>query len=287
MNILITGENGFLATAFKDYFSKRYKVSCLGRNSLDFTDAGAVESFFNMNGYVDVIIHTAADGGKRIRKDAFNTFSNNISMFSNLLQHKDKYGLMVCFGSGAEYDRQRPIMNVKEDEFIKCHPWDYYGLSKNIIAKEIAKEELDFGDATIVNMRLFGCFGAGEDPQRFIKNSMNRVLEGKSISVKNSMEMDFFYVDDLCTVIDFYIKNVDNIPLPREVNMVYEEKLQLKEIANIIKTTSGSSVPVAAKIRGKLDYYTGDGTVLKNLGIPLKGLTRGIEEMWSCLALKK
>ena len=278
MKILITGENGFLATEFKDYFSKGYKVSCLGRKSLDFTDAHAVDSFFNMNGYVDVVIHTAADGGKRMVEDSFLTFSNNIAMFSNLLKHKERYGMMFCFGSGAEYDREYPVHNVKEDEFINCYPLDYYGLSKNIIAKEII-----YTDYNIYNFRLFGCFGEREEPQRFIKNSMMRVLEGKSITIHKNMEMDFFYVKDLCTVIDFYIKNVDNIYLPKEVNMVYEEKLQLKEVANIIKTTSGSSVPVATKISGTLGYYTGDASVLSSLGIPLKGLTYGIEEMYACL----
>jgi len=286
MNILITGKRGFLARELS-YFFREHNVICMGRKSLDFTDAAAVESFFNINGYVDVVMHTAVDGGKRIRQDAFDTFSNNISMFSNLLQHKDKYGLMFCFGSGAEYDRQHPVVNVKEDEVIKCYPKDYYGLSKNIISQEMTKQGVLDSSPIFVNMRLFGCFGAGEDSQRFIKNSMNRVLEGKSITIKNNMEMDFFYVQDLCTVIDFYLKNIYNLPLPTEVNMVYEKKLQLKEIANIIKTVSGSSVPVATKIKGKLGYYTGDGTVLKNLGIPLKGLTRGIEEMWECLSLKK
>ena len=278
MKILITGENGFLATEFKYYFSKGYEVSCLGRKSLDFTDAHAVDSFFNMNGYVDVVIHTAADGGKRMVEDSFLTFSNNITMFSNLLKHKDKYGMMFCFGSGAEYNRQYPVCNVKEDEFINCHPLDYYGLSKNIIAKEILRT-----DYNIYNLRLFGCFGEREEPQRFIKNSMKRVLEGKSITIQENMEMDFFYVKDLCKVIDFYIKNIDNIYLPKEVNMVYEEKLQLKEVANIIKTTSGSSAPVSTKISGTMGYYTGDASVLSSLGIPLKGLTYGIEEMWECL----
>lgn len=278
MKILITGENGFLATEFKDYFSKGYKVSCLGRKSLDFTDAHAVDSFFNMNGYVDVVIHTAADGGKRMVEDSFLTFSNNITMFSNLLKHKDKYGMMFCFGSGAEYDREYPVRNVKEILPPYRHPLDYYGLSKNIIAKEIART-----DYNIYNFRLFGCFGDLEDPQRFIKNSMRCVLEGKPITIHKNMEMDFFYVKDLCTVIDFYIKNIDNIYLPKEINMVYEEKLQLKEVADIIKATSGSSIPVATKISGEMGYYTGDGTALSNLAIPLKGLTYGIEEMWECL----
>ena len=78
-------------------------------------------------------------------------------------------------------------------------------------------------------------------------------------------------------------QNIDNIYLPKEVNMVYEEKLQLIDVANLIKTISGSSVRVATKISGTLGYYTGDGSVLSSLGIPLKGLTYGIEEMYACL----
>ena len=284
MNILITGENGFLAREFKEYFSKGYKVSCLGRNSLNLTDEKAVDSFFSLNGYVDVIIHTAVEGGKRNDNDTFNSMSKNICMFSNLIKHRSKYGKLFCFGSGAEYDRRTNIKDVKEGDFIHHHPDDFYGFAKNNIAREILKQ-----DDNVFNFRLFGCFGKYEDDARFVKRTVKRISEENSIVIHRDMFMDFFYVGDLCAVIDFYIKEkpvwdaYSKYVLPKEINMVYKEKTRLSHVASVIKEVSESKAFINVEHMGDLRYYTGDGSTLSSLGIPLKGLTHGIQEMWKCL----
>ena len=65
--------------------------------------------------------------------------------------------------------------------------------------------------------------------------------------------------------------------------MVYKEKTRLSHVASVIKEISGSKAFINVENEGDLGYYTGDGTTLSSLDIPLKGLAHGIQEMWKCL----
>ena len=43
------------------------------------------------------------------------------------------FKLMINFGSGAEFERKRPIDKATEQTIFQRHPSDYYGLAKNLI----------------------------------------------------------------------------------------------------------------------------------------------------------
>ena len=43
----------------------------------------------------------------------------DLRMFLNLEKNKDKFGKMFYFGSGAEYDKTKPIVQVKETDIGK------------------------------------------------------------------------------------------------------------------------------------------------------------------------
>ncbi len=62
--------------------------------------------------------------------------------------------MMIHFGSGAEFDRNNHINCFEEDRVFDSMPEDFYGLSKNMIARKIVKHKTN-----IYNFRLFGCFG--------------------------------------------------------------------------------------------------------------------------------
>lgn len=62
-------------------------------------------------------------------------------MFKNLADCVNEKCPMITFGSGAEYDKSRPLVMVKEEDFGKSIPKDPYGYSKYLISKEIEKRE--------------------------------------------------------------------------------------------------------------------------------------------------
>ena len=212
--ILIIAENSFLAKQIKDYFfNSEYDLCFSTRNEFDLTSAEQTRKFFNIR-YYDVVINCAINGGIRGRKDTLQDFLNNIQMFKNLVNNRDAFGKLINFGSGAEFDRTSEINNCSESEIYERNPKDYYGLSKNIITKEIYKYDKFF------NIRIFGCFGVHEKKDRFIKANINNILQNSPIIIHKDRHMDFISASDLCRILSHYIESDPDI-LPKDLNAVY------------------------------------------------------------------
>ena len=268
MKILITGSDGFLGKEFTHYFKKEHEIIALNRKQLDVSVESDVKDFFSGSEDVDVILHTAFVGGKRGIEDTLDDLCKNVKSFNNLASHKRNSQLMFCFGSGACYDRSRPIISVSEEERAWRNPKDYYGKAKNIISGEIEKGIYE----NIFDFRLFGCFGREELPSRFIKSSLRNIREGKPIQIHKDIFMDFFYVGDLCKIIEYYIFS-DTASLPSCLNMSYGKAYSLSYIA---KGIAGGDHPIELLSEDK-DSYTGNGGKLYKLPISLIGLFDGIK----------
>ena len=277
MNILITGCNGFLGKEFASYFAnENYNLFLTNRNTLDVTDSKAVNKFFDEHN-IDIVLHTAVKGGQRDQPDNHDIFLKNLIMFDNLVRNRDKFGLMINFGSGAAFDKTKDLDNTSEEKIFNRFPSDYYGLSKNMIAREILKI-----NNNIVNFRLFGCFGEHEHSFRMIKNSLNRAFDEQTIVIHQNKLMDFFYVKDLCVVVEHYIHNFKNgRQLPHELNLVYEEKTTLKEVACYIRDKINNEIRVIINEKYYSKCYTGSARKLFSLNLPFTGLWKGIDEVIS------
>jgi len=277
INILITGCNGFIGQSAVQYFKTLgYNIYETNRQTLNVENATQVKQFFASN-RVDYVIHGAIKGGRRHQEDNYHDFVTNITMFKNLLEHSGQYKLMFSFGSGAEFDRRMDISSINELELFNRQPEDYYGLAKNIIAREIAKH-----NDNVINLRLFGCFGYLEDNTRFIKNSLISALKGEQVTIHQNKKMDFFYIEDLWQVIKFYIENYKKT-LPKDINMCYSEKASLLEIAFQINMLTNSNRQVIIKEKDNCKPYTGSSQRLANLGIELCGLNAGIQKVFKTL----
>lgn len=264
--ILITGGNSFLSKEFKDYFGKKYNLIVTDRNTLDVTNKNDVKNFF-INNKINYVFHTAINGGKRLKEDTFDNFIDNLNMYYNLSSNLDKFDLMFNFASGAEFDRDTHIRNCKEEEIFTKIPKDFYGCSKNIISRDVASK------SNIVNIRLFGCFGANEDETRFIKSCIEKSLKNDDIIVQNK-KMDFFSSEDLCVLIESFIqKGIEH----KDTNAVYHNKMSLYSIANFIKKQTRSESSIA--IVGDAKEYTGSSEKLDSLNLNLNGLENSIKEV--------
>tara|TARA_R110001599_G_scaffold240059_1_gene439618 strand:- start:504 stop:1322 length:819 start_codon:yes stop_codon:yes gene_type:complete len=268
MKILITGSDGFLGREFVNYFSKEHEVIALNRPLLDVSIEEQVVDFFSKT-EIDVILHTAFVGGKRGDVDHFLGFCQNLIAYKNLVVHKKNQQLLFCFGSGAAYDRSGTIKDVEEDAMLSCSPFDYYGNAKNLISRDI----LDRSEQNVYDFRLFGCFGKEEDDSRFIKSALRNIDRGKPVVINKNMLLDFFYVKDLCKVINYYLLNPLK-DLPRSMNMVYSEKYSLRTIAELLSPNKDILIR-----EGGLGCYTGSGDRLAKLDLPLIGLIEGIKDV--------
>jgi nucleoside-diphosphate-sugar epimerase len=217
MKICILGAHGFigkhLARSFPD-------AMALGRNDLDVLDAEKVKKYF-MNNHFDFILHCAVVGGSRLKEDDWSVLDKNLRMFFNV--YEATQCKIIYFSSGAAL-RGEP-------------PNDPYGFSKYIIEK-ITSTRLQI-------LRIWGCFGPGEHPTRFLAT----IKHQGHVTISENHEFDFFHIDDLMAVVKYIIPQpVYGYPL----NMVYPgRKYLLSEIAEM----AGCSVTVHGT---KDTSYTGE-----------------------------
>ena len=273
IRILITGASGFLGRHLTEHYRsvEGVEVYACGRQALDVSSPLTVEQFFVEN-KIDVVLHTAIRGGKRTDHDTAESLYDNLQMYHNLKAHSGEYRLMINFGSGAEFDRDQNISALDERQVHNRWPRDFYGLAKNIITKDILEH-----DGNIVNLRLFGCFGSHEAPTRLIKRSILNASANKPIEIHKNKVMDFFWVEDLCVLIDHIISAKDFHM--KDINVCYEKKNTLIEIGNVIKSLTNSSSPVILKEREMGPSYTGAPDKLASLGLNFRGLEAGIKKM--------
>ena len=128
-NVLLTGSGGFIGKHLKEYF-KEYNLYTPRSFQLNLLDKLETEKYLKKNN-IEFIIHSASCG-VRILPDATleEVAEPNIKMFNNLA---DSELPMITIGSGAEYDKSRPLVNIKEEDFGELIPKDSYGYSKYIV----------------------------------------------------------------------------------------------------------------------------------------------------------
>ena len=251
MKILITGGNGYIAKALSD---KLDNVTSVTRKDFDLTDREATNDWF-YGRYFDIVIHTAIKGGSRLQQDNSSVFYQNIQMFYNLLNNKHCFGKLLNFGSGAELSM----------------PTDPYGLSKNVISKIIDNEN------NFYNIRIYGVFNENELDTRFIKSNIKRYINRKPIEIYQDKLMDFFYMEDLIRLVEYFIYENN---LPKNIDCSYGNDNSLLDIAYIINDLSEYKVEINV---GKATWgkdYVGNWNPLN---IKWKGLEQGIKETYKKL----
>jgi UDP-glucose 4-epimerase len=251
--ILITGGNGYIAKSLYNSLHKKYNVTCITRQDFDLTAFQAMNQFFQ-NKYFDVVIHCAVQGGSRLKPDSYKDMDINLAMYYNLLQHKPHYNKLIHFGSGAE------VFN----------PESPYGLSKKIIANSIS--EID----NFYNIRIFAVFDENELDTRFIKGSIKKYINKESIVIHQDKFMDFFYMKDLISLVDYYI-NHDN--LSKQINCSYIKSYKLSDIADMINNLNDYKVNIIVEDKNLgLNYYGESNGILDFIG-----LKKGINQVYNKL----
>jgi len=282
MNIAITGANGFIGSNIRRHFQEKgYNVYSLTRDNLDLLNLGKVKDFFDQNN-IQVVFHTAITGGRRTRSDNTQDFYKNMRMFEILESVCSDSKMLFNFSSGAEYSRYGDIFFKDEEEFGDKIPFDFYGFSKYLISKSIRSSNNNW-----VNLRIFNCFGLGEHSDRMITSSIIRKIRGDKIIVHQDKHMDFFYIGDLLSVVDFYMDNINNMDnKPREINLSYGREhscTTLGKIAEYIDSMDDPRAGISIINDGYSNSYCGNNERLKSLNIELQGIEKSIDFMFKTL----
>ncbi len=255
MRILLTGGSGFIGQHLvRQLASSGHTVLAPSRSELELSDTEAVVAYLK-NNPVDVVIHAANRGGTRKVKDQSGVAVENLRVFFNLIQAKPYYSRLITLGSGAEYDKSRPLVQVSETSFGERIPADEYGLYKYTTAKYA--EQVDF----ITHLRLFAVFGIGEDPEiRFISNAICKALLGLPITIKQNVRFDYLYISDCVKMIEACVVKK---PTETFLNVASGAPVDLVTIAQKIVELTGANVPVMVTTEGLGNEYSADVSRLK------------------------
>jgi len=253
-NILITGGNGYIAKSIYSSLSNKYNITTVTRQDFDLTCWASTYKFFYDKTF-DIVIHTATSGGSRLKEETDLVIRENLLMYRNLLNHQDKFTKFISFGSGAELN----------------NPTTPYGISKQMIADSM------FSKPNFLNLRVFAVFDENELNTRFIKGNVFRYINGEDMIVHEDRLLDFFYMKDLITLVDYFLSKEEW--LYNEVDCTYMEKYKLTDIAKIINNLDNYKVEI------KLGTTPGKPYVGFWRGLPIKiiGLEQGIKETYNKL----
>ena len=252
MKILITGTDGYIGKSLC-YGLNGYHITGINRKICDLTSENEVNNFFK-DKYFDVVIHCAAAGGSRLKKDEDKVFINNMKMFENLFSNKSKYKKFIHFGSGAQYTPDTP-----------------YGLSKKLIADMINETP------NIYNLIIYGVFDENELDTRFIKANILKCMDDKPMVIHKDKYMDFFHMSDLIELVKHYL---DNNNCVKSIECKYEEVYRLTHIAEMISIIFKKVCKIEMKEEGLDKPYIG-----KNRKLFIKGnfkdkLKETINKIW-------
>jgi len=215
---------------------------------LELEDKGAVDKYFEKN-KIDIVINCASRG------DRSGAIKHDLKIWTNLVNNANKVKRIIHIGSGAEYDKSRPIVRIKEEEFGKRIPDDDYGYTKYLISKFIEETKHD-----IVCLRPFAVFGKYEDPERrFISRSIRRALDYSPIVIYRNVKFDYLWVDDFVNIVDYFITNP---PTYKFYNVGTGNPITLTEIARKIKYLSGKQIDIKVLQDGVENEYTCNNTRL-------------------------
>jgi GDP-L-fucose synthase len=253
MKILVTGANGYIGKSLYNAFKDKYEVSKLTRDICDLTNSESVNQYFK-DKHFDIVLHCAVEGGSRLKEDSNNVLDNNLKMYYNLVHNENHFKKLISFGSGAEINAQDTP----------------YGLSKHVIRQSILKKD------NFYNIRIYGVFDENELDTRFIKANIKRYINKQPMEIHQDKFMDFFYMKDLISLVDYYINN-DNPP--KQIDCSYDKLYKLSEVANIINGLDDHKVDIQIKKEGITMSYHGIANVL----LEYTGLKQGIKEVYNKL----
>jgi GDP-L-fucose synthase len=268
VKVLITGGNGNIAKMIRNNLQgNEYSITNLSRTDLDVLSFTQIEKYLTENNF-DILVHTAIIGGRRTKEENGDVTHKNLVMFENLLYFSDKFKMIINFDSAAIYDRSTDILDRKEPE-LHTIPTDYYGFSKY----NIFKRSLQYDN--VYNFRIFNIFHVNEEPDRFIKSCFLSKKNKAIVTIFEDKYFDFVYEDDFVKIVKFYFDRANNqINLQKTINICYEKKYKLSDIANII-LKDDSMINIVKK---NSMNYSGDGALLNLLNIDLLGLEDSLKK---------
>ncbi len=247
--VLIIGASGFIGHNLKDFLEKfpdEYELSCPSSKELNMLDLENVNSYFENNTF-DIVVCAAIFIPKNYESQK-DILDHDMRIFYYLQRHADEFEKIIYFGSGAEYVKEYPIVNVREEDFGRV-PFSAYGFAKYIINKEIRNS------SNIYNMRVFGLFGPYENwKTTFISGACCKAVKGVPITIRQNVFFEYVWIEDFVQIVKWFL---DHTPKYHDYNITAGNKVDLMSLAEDVRKVSGKDIPIYVCKEGLANEYTG------------------------------
>lgn len=251
--VLITGAGptGVTGRAIREYLQGDYAILAPSSKELDLTNDDAVRAYFDAH-HIDFVVHCATyrSNISQTTHMVDEELESNLRMYFALASQSEKFEKMVYLGSGAEYDKSRPIVNVKEEQFGESIPKNKYGLGKYIMNQHCRSSK------NIYNLRMFGTLNPYE---RYTKNVVcnlcAKAVMGLPLTLKRDVLFSWVDIRDVAKAIKYLFEHEVS---KQGYNIALQKSYMLSEIANIIRIISGQNDFVLFEQDGLNKEYTCD-----------------------------
>jgi len=246
--LLLTGASGFIGrNVFPVLQEKGYDVSAPLRTELDLLDADAVRRYLKSRQF-DAVLHLASPTGHNPLDAPDEIFERSVRIFTALAACAGFYGKMIYIGSGAEYGKHRPIVQIHEDAFGEELPKDAYGLSRYVMS------ELAEGYDNIINLRLFACCGPGDPKHKLIPSVIDQARKSNTVELRQDCFFDYLCVTDIAGVLIHFIEHDNKC---KNYNLCSGKRMKITSIAEEVCRQMGVNATVECRKDGFNLEYTG------------------------------
>lgn len=251
--VLITGAGptGITGRFIREYLENDYVILAPSSKELDLTDDAAVRSYFDAH-HIDFVVHCATyrSNISQTTHMVDEELESNLRMYFALASQSEKFEKMVYLGSGAEYDKSRPIANIKEEQFGESIPKDKYGFGKYLMNLYCRNSK------NIYNLRMFGTLNPYE---RYTKNVVcnlcAKAVMGLPLTLKRDVLFSWVDIRDVGQAINYLFEHEVS---RHDYNIAILKPYKLSEIANIILNKSCLKENVLFEQEGFNKEYTCD-----------------------------
>lgn len=275
-NILITGGAGFIGSHFvKRMVNKGHNVTVidnLERGKLEFIqdvldkitfiqadlrDFNAIKQYFKNQ---DCVIHLASKVGGigTYLSQPYEVMKSNITMDSNVLKSIIENKIKKYFYASSAHIYPKELQTIPNSPLIEetqaypSNPELTYGWAKLIgeISIESAVKEFPFLKAAIA--RFIGIYGPNQDfdlnTGSVIPVFSHRAIKYPEIPFNvwgtGKETRSYCFIEDTLDCMEHMIQKMDELNLVGPLNVGKEERVSIKEIADIVIKTSGKDINV-------------------------------------------
>lgn len=245
--ILITGSTGFIGKNLTAAYRTDYHVLTPTHTQLDMADGPSVDAYFRSHA-IDIVIHCANVGEFHNVTEYRDSVEQNVKMVVHLARNQARFGRLIHFGSGAEYDKSLPLKLKTESQLGTSIPTDAYGLSKyvcTLLVRSVPNH---------IILRPFAVFGQHENySRRFISNMICRSIVGMPMIINKNVYYDYLYVQDLVTLVPHFFSRTF---AHTEYNVGSGVRVDLITIARAIQQVTGVRDEIIVQKPGMQPEYT-------------------------------